>query len=120
MKEYLSTSEGRKQMRANIDEILSWMDFKKIADVLGFLHQGWSTNGMDVDSLVENGYEVFDDEYGCGKLYIPKEKDVLLKAKKYWEDLVEDALDLDEVPLQLVERAGEVLIEIGLVLVGIV
>lgn len=81
-------------MRTNIDDILSWMDFKKIADVLDFLNQGWAVKGKDVDDLVESGYRVLDDT--LGPLYIPKEKDVLLKAKEYLDSIIEDVLDAEE------------------------
>ena len=89
LKEYLDAPGGRKQMQSDIDEILRWMDFEKIAKVMDFLDWGWvEEDGKDMEGrrlVAKEGYTT----------YIPTEKDIMLKAKNIIDYTVESALEAE-------------------------
>ena len=94
LKEYLDAPGGREQLASDVDEILSWFDFKKIADVMDFLNWGWAiSKDKSVDDLLDAGYRVIDE--GAYDVYIPQEKDVILAAKRIIDQTVNHALDAE-------------------------
>lgn len=94
-KEYLDAPDGKKQMLDYIDDILNIIDFKRIESVMDFLRWGWVIGDKDVDDLLQEGYVVFYSDFTEDNLYVPKEKDIILAARRIIEDTVERALECE-------------------------
>lgn len=90
LKEYLDAPDGRKQMYSDIDEILRWMDFEKIAKVMDFLDWGWvKKEDEELDG------HMFTDENGYVS-YIPTAKEVMLMARRVIDWTVDGALESEK------------------------